>query len=168
MKENKKEKNVIDLPDIQQFLNTSRTMDRQIKIFSKTDIDGKYVGIVNLALNKVKSTIDSYLEEEKLRLGKDSANINTDECSIRLVKDKYEKKENVLDMYIQGLLDGEKKEVKRVFNKFSNIILIAWEKFGEKLVIRNIDNNNVYEFESNETDEKVKIKILECELNKIM
>lgn len=164
----KNEKKKIELPDIQQFLDTSRTMERQIKILSKTNIDDKYIKIVNIALNKVKATIDNYLKEEAKLEGSGLKLMKDGKCSIKLIKDQYEKKENILDMYIGGLLEEEKKEVNRVFSKFSNIILIAWEKFGEKLVIKNTENNKIYSFESNEIDERRKIKLLEYKLNEIM
>ncbi|MFT8349210.1 hypothetical protein [Clostridium saccharoperbutylacetonicum] len=52
---------IIELPEIQEFLKVSRTFERQLKIISNNEMSDEYKDIVNIALLKLKESIQSSL-----------------------------------------------------------------------------------------------------------
>lgn len=53
-----------DLPEVLEFLKLSRTTIRQLQLFKETETSSENQIIVKKAAEKMKRTLDSYLEGE--------------------------------------------------------------------------------------------------------
>lgn len=57
------EEKILQLPEVLEFLKLSRTMNRQLKLFSNVQMDDKDLEVIKKITNKVKNNIDNFLNK---------------------------------------------------------------------------------------------------------